>query len=601
MARLVIDRRFLALRWRQFAPDLRDTRRTMWTRDFLAGGTIAAVAVPQAVAYAFVAGLPPEMGLVAAALPCAIAALFGSSAHLVTGPTNPTALVLGLSVVAPALAATGQVPIEGVLATGLLCGAMLLAFGLIGVGRVSRFLSDSVVIGFSTGAGILIALRLLPALDPGLSQTGHPEGLAPHSWPVFFDAGRALLDANPRALALAIGTPLAVLGLRRLDPRIPAALIVLTAATLLASGLGWMQGNDAISQVGDIHFVWSTPHLPTARHYNAYTGPAFALALLVTAQSIASARSVRTPHAPRPFDADRELFSQGAGNVASAVLGGMVTSGSLTRSAIAKSSGGQSRLAALTAGLLIALGLPFLSNWMAAIPMSALVGIVFLSGLELIQPAALRRASTTRGDALVLVGTLVATLWIDLIDALYVGVFLSLALLIRRSGRLQITELVETGPARFAEQAIDDRTGETPVVLLHLEGDLNFAVAETLAERLGAIGDRHPAVIVLRMKRVTYLDATVLESLRRATQHLARGGTRFLLCGLTEDQLSVLAGTELADQLGDKGLLAAGPRLFDGFEQAIRRAQELAHSDPGASEPPWRTQPTADPDSGSTA
>lgn len=575
-------------RWRQFAPHLHGTTAGMVPSELLAGATIAAIAVPQAIAYAFVAGLPPQMGLIAAALPCALAALFGSSPHLVTGPTNPTALVLGLSVVAPAVAATGHVPIQAVLATGLLCGAMLMAFGLLGVGRVSRFLSDSVVMGFSTGAGILIAVRLIPALDPNLQATSHPGGFAPHSWPVFYDAGRALLAASPEAVALALFTPAAVLALRLIGPRVPAALIALAGVTVATSFLGWTDLGGPLAVVGPIDFGWSKPHWPTDTQFNPYTGPAFALALLVTVQSIAAARSVRSPGTSQRLDPDRELFSQGVGNVVSGLWGGMVTSGSLTRSAIARSSGGQTRLAALTSGALIAVGLPFLSSWIAPIPMAALVGIVFLSGVQLIQPTALRRATTTRGDALVLLGTLLATLWIDLVNALYVGVFLSLALLIRRSGRLQISELIETEPGRFAEQEIDPLTGETAVVLLHLEGDLNFAVAETLSEHLDQIARHCPSVVVLRMKRVTYLDATVLESLRSATQNLAQGGTRFLLCGLTHEQLKRLEGTELARSLGEKGLLPAGPRLFDGFEQAIQRARELVAGE--NSDSPWRTR-----------
>lgn len=573
----------------RFAPDLRGTRRETIGNDLLAGLTVAAIAVPQAVAYALVAGLPPQMGLIAAALPCAVAALFGSSPHLVTGPTNPTALVLGLSVVAPVVASTGRVPIESVLATGLLTGGMLVAFGLVGVGRVSRFLSDSVVIGFATGAGLLIALRLVPELAPGLAPSPHPGGFAPNSWPVFVDAARALTDAGPRALGLAIGVPIAVLIVRRIDRRLPGALIVLGAATLLSESLGWSRGEHALARIGDVAFQWTAPSLPHDVHFGAFVGPAFALALLVTVQSVASARSVPPVGAPLQLDADRALFAQGAGNLVSSLLGGMVTSGSLTRSAIARSAGGRSRLAALSAGIAVAIGLPFLAPLIRPIPMAALVGLVFLSGIELIRIPALRRAATTRGDAMVLISTLLATLWVDLVQALYVGVFLSLALLIRRSGRLQITELVESGPQRFSEHAIDDQTGGTPVVLLHLEGDLNFAVAQQLSDRLADIGLRGPRVVVLRMKRVTYLDATVLESLRASVERLGEKGTRFVLCGLTPEQLEMLDGTELVDLLGDEGLVRSGERLFEGFEEALRQARRLAANETDETDrAPWR-------------
>lgn len=554
--------------------------------DLLAGLTVAAVAVPQAVAYAFVAGLPPHMGLVAAALPCVAAALFGSSPHLVTGPTNPTALVLGLSVVAPVVALTGTVPVEAVLATGLLTGSMLVAFALVGVGRVSRFLSDSVVIGFATGAGLLIALRLVPELAPQLPPSAHPGGLAPSSWPVFVDAARALLQAGPRALALAVGTPIAVLLIRRLDRRLPGALIALAGATLISEGLGWSRGSAPLARIGEVMLRWSAPSLPADVNYGALVGPAFALALLVTVQSVASARSVRPSGAPFRLDADRELFGQGAGNLLSALFGGMVTSGSLTRSAIGRSAGGYSRLAAVSAGGVILLGLPFMGAVIRPIPMAALVGVVFLSGIELVRPSLLKRASTTRGDAMVLLATLLATLWIDLVEALYVGVFLSLTLLVRRSGHLQMTELVESTTGRFGEVAMDDDTGRSSVVLLHLEGDLNFAVAQELADRLAEIGRHRPDVVLLRMKRVTHLDATVLEILREAVTRLGEKDTRFVLCGLTDDQLALLDGTELAGALGDEGLVRSGTRLFEGFEEALSQARKLAGEAGGTV--PWR-------------
>lgn len=554
----------------------------MLGHDLLAGVTIAAVAIPQAVAYAFVAGIPPEMGLLAAALPCAVAALFGSSPHLVSGPTNPTALVLGLSIVAPAVALAGRVPIEAVLATGLLVGVMLIGFALLGVGRVSRFLSDSVVIGFATGAGLLIALRLIPELAPDLAPSPHPGGFAPSSWPVFADALRALGHAGPRAIGLAIGTPLAVLLLRRIDRRLPAPLIAIAGATGLALALGWNEGARPLARVGTVVLGVPALQLPGDVAYGPLIGPAFAIALLVVLQSIAAARSVRPIHGPFRLDADRELFSQGASNLVSALTGGMVTSGSLTRSAIGRSAGGQSRLAALAAGCLIALGLPFMGPLISPIPMAALVGLVCLSGIELIQPRALRRAATTRGDALVLVATLTATLWIDLVQALYVGVFLSLTLLIRRSGDLQMVELVQGVGGRFREIPIDAASGATPIVVLHVEGDLNFAVAQKLVDRLADIGRHRPRVILLRMKRVSHLDATVLEALRDSVTRLRARGTRFILCGLTGDHVALLEDTELAAALGEEGLVPTGARLFEGFEEALRRARAFGGEGPDA-------------------
>ena len=228
--------RSLPPRFLAFAPNLGGVRRADLRFDAIAGLTVAAVAIPQAIAFAWVAGLPAEMGLMAAALPCAAAAFFGSSPHLVTGPTNPTALLLHSSIVMPALAVSGAVPLGQVLATGLLVGLMLMGFGLLGLGRTSRFLSDSVIAGFVAGTGLLIALRLLPELNPGLVPTPQAGGFIPHSWPAIQDAARAVVGADPRALALA--TAVIIPALRRVDRRFPAALVGLGAVSLASHFLG---------------------------------------------------------------------------------------------------------------------------------------------------------------------------------------------------------------------------------------------------------------------------------------------------------------------------------------------------------------------------
>jgi SulP family sulfate permease len=220
---------------------------------------------------------------------------------------------------------------------------------------------------------------------------------------------------------------------------------------------------------------------------------------------------------------------------------------------------------------------PLLGSALALVPLPALVGLVVLSGLQLVNPRALRRASGTRADKAILLATLVATLSIDLVQALYAGVFFSLALLVRRAGSLEMVEIVRAGNGRFREIPLDERTGTTPAVLLHLQGDLNFALAAELADRLRQVSDRAPRVLVLRLKRARYLDATVLEALRVAIEALRARGTTVLMCGLTEELAQVLESSEIAEAVGPDALLRAGPRLFEGFEQALGRARrELA-------------------------
>jgi SulP family sulfate permease len=264
----------------------------------------------------------------------------------------------------------------------------------------------------------------------------------------------------------------------------------LAAVSVGTALLGWDAGPNALPGIGEFASAWTSASALDVPDLKHVAQPAFAIAILVTLQSVAAARSVRPP-AGSGLDPDRELFGQGAGNIVSALVGGMVTCGSLTRTAVARSAGRRSRLTAVVAGGVILVGLPGLGLVVNAVPMPALVGLVVLSGIELVDPRALRRAATTRGDALVLRATLGSTQWIHPVQALYVGLFLSLALLVRRSGDLQIVELVRSPNGRFRE--IDEQTGSSPAVLLHLKGDLNFAIAGDLSDRLVEVGcHAHP-------------------------------------------------------------------------------------------------------------
>lgn len=562
-------------RARRFLPGLEGASRATLLPDLLAGLAVAAIAVPQGMAYALVAGVPIEMGIWAAALPCVVGALLSSSPYLVTGPTNPVSLVLGLSVVGPVVAAGGAVPIETVLAISLAAGALLAGFGVLGLGRASRFLSDPVICGLAIGVGILIALTQLPAAagsEPGVRVT---PSLLPTAWPILESGVRALAGIDARSAALAAGVPLAVLALRRLGPRLPGALIALGAAAGAAWLLGWATGPDAVRTLDAAAVTWPVLHVPRPFDPATVGPPALAIALLVTVQSTAAARTLALVSEGPKLDPDRELFAQGAANVTAALVGAIPTSGSFTRSALARSAGGRSRVAPLASGAAVLALLPVLGEVIVHVPLSALAGLVILSGLDLINVGSIRRAAATRGDAAVLAVTLGATMWLDVVQAIYVGLFLSLALLVRRGGRLQIVEIVRAGGQRLREIGLDAHTGSTPAVLLHVEGDLNFAVAQELADRLEEVGSRGPEVIVVRVKRALHIDATVIEALRRVAEELRAEGITLILCGLTDRMAALLERTELADALGPEGLLRAGPRLMEGFERALHRTRTL--------------------------
>ncbi len=569
-------------RLRRFLPDLSGVSSRGLGSDAIAGLTVAAVGIPQGMAYAMVAGLPLEMGLLAAGLPALVAAFFGSSPYLITGPTNPTALVISAAVVAPALAAGGGAPTHQVLAIGLIAGFILMGFAVFGLGSASRFLADSVVRGLSVAVGLLVVLGQLAAAT-GLPRSGGDGWpLVPQVWPILVDALRMLFSLDVRTFVLLAGVPLFVAGFRVLDARLPGGILALAGAALLATVLGWDEGPAALSTLEAAGSVWPILQFPILGD-PSLGAPALAIALLVTAQSLGASRSTGVSATRglagssrhRRIDFDRELFGQGAANVTAAFIGAMPSSGSFTRSSLARRSGAQSRATAAISGLVVLLLLPVLGDLLSRVPLAALAGLVLLTGIDLVNPAGIRRACTTRGDTGVFLVTVGAALWLGIVEAIYAGLFLSLALLVRRSGRLQMVEIVRAGRDRVREIPIDERTGTSPAVVLHLEGDLNFAVAGELADQLRTIAERRPRVLILRLKRARHLDATVLEGLRRVFEDCTDAGTTPILCGLQPETADLLAQTEVGRLLGREGLLETGPRLFEGLERAYARAREM--------------------------
>ncbi|MCG8591449.1 MAG: SulP family inorganic anion transporter [Proteobacteria bacterium] len=573
--------RAMGRRLLSFGPHLRGAGRDTLAPDALAGITTAVLALPQGLAYALVAGLPPAMGLLAAGLPCLVAALFGASRGLVTGPTNPTALLIGATVVAPAIAAGGDAALGTVLMVGALAGLVLVGFALLGLGGAARFLADPVVVGFTSGAGLLIALGQVPT---SLGVVIDPVDV---NWPpvaaALDHARQAVLACDPRALAVAAVVPVWMWGLRRIDPRIPGALLSLAFATGLAYSAGWTVGPEALVRLGELERVWPTWSF-SAADPRPLAPAALALALLISVQSIAAARAFgrRGGSEGASADPDRELFSQGVANLVAAGVGAMPVSGSLTRSAVAVSSGARSRVAAALAGLCVLFLVPSLGSLLANLPLAAVSGLVIFTGLDLVSRKALRRASLTSGDAAVLWGTFATTLALGLMEAVYVGIFLSLLLLIRRAGKLRLSELVHVGSESLREIPLDDQTGRTPVVVLNLEGDLSFAVAPALSDAIAMLGQRQPKVVVLRLKRVQHLDATALEVFRRGATRLHADGVRLILCGITATQQEALQGSELMRVLDQADVLPEGDRLAEGLLRAIRAARSsLPQLSPG--------------------
>ena len=444
----------------------------MLQKDLLAGLTVAFVALPQCMAYALLAGVPPQYGLYAFMVASIVGSLAGSSRHLQTGPTNASSIVA-----ASALAAyAGRDDFIAImLLITLLAGLFQLTLGLLKLGNLTQLVSRSVLLGFISGAGVLIVANQIPNLL-GLPSKGSVSVVGQIGYVV-----SSLGDTSSTVLALGVGTFLVALLLTKVSPKTPAGAPLLPAyllAILGAAGAVAYFGlhEDGVRVVGNIPASLPPLSMPAfSWDLIQDVGPgAVALALIGLTEAFASAKSVASFSGDR-IDTNREFIGQGVAKIAVAFLSGLPVSGSLTRSALTYQAGAVSKAAqvfssVLLAGLLFALG-PVTRY----IPVASLAGILLIIAVKMVRWEHVKLAVTaTRSDAVAFSATFSAALLLPLADAIYVGVGVSLALFLKRARVPRVVELVYNGKNGFSEVADADERPCPEVAIVHVERAVVF-------------------------------------------------------------------------------------------------------------------------------
>ncbi len=561
--------RYLASRYFPFV-DLRTYRSRDLPRDLMAAVALVFMTVPQGVAYAIIAGLPPAMGLYAAAVPAVVGSLMRSSRHVVTGPTNAVSLLVGAAVAAQ----VGGTPAEIGVTLAFTVGLLQLFAGLVRIDALVDYISNAVFRGYMTGAAVLIFVGQLPNVTATAGATGDLVTMM-RVW--LSD----IASTNGLSVGLAIGTAVAVLGLRRIDPRIPGAILALVGGIALdavvdlrAHGLK-LVSDLTMAPTGFVPFT-----VPNFAAMSDLFQAALACAVLSLVESSAAARAIAARTAQR-LDIAAEFSGQGLANVAAGLFGGYPVGGSLTRSVLNERAGAVSRLSGAASGVLMLLVLLFLGPFVDRTPIASLAGLVLVVATDLIDRPRIRRVLYgTTSDRIAFVVTLVGTWMLPLDKAIYVGIAISLVLFLRRARLLAVREMVVGDDGRFQE--IDPKPGGAvhrcgAIRILNVAGPLFFAVAGELeAALIAAASEPGVRVVVLRMRQAQDLDATTVAVIEATRDRLAREGKRLVLLGMREAAIEQFERTGAAERIGRENLFAAQPGWFIAMESALARALELA-------------------------
>ncbi len=547
-------------------------RRADLAHDAVAAVAALFVAVPAGLAYATIAGLPPAAGLYASAIPTVVGALFRSSRHVLAGPTNAVSLLVGAAVLRP----IGADPMSIALTLALMVGLFQTAAGLLRLGTLVDYVSSSVVLGYITGAGVLIGAGQLY----NVTGTRGPRGRLHETLLGWF---ATVGHADWLALTVALSTVAAVIVLRRLKRalpfRLPTPIVVMTAALLSVVALDLdARGLRVIADLAPIQRGLPRPSLPSFRGFAELLPVAIAISVLSLIESSAVARSIAARTGQR-LDASTDFFGQGLSNLAASVFGGYPVSGSLSRSALNERAGAKSRWAGVLTGCFMIGVLLLVGPMLDRTPIAALAGLLLVVAYDLVDVKKIRQTvRASPGDALAFVATLLGTWLLSLDVAIYLGVGLSLVLHLRQARLLVARDLVVHEDGLLVERSLGTMTGAcTRVRILHVEGRLFFAAAGELQTLLDeALRADSLRVLIVRLKRAPGLDASTAAVFASAAEAARLNGKSLLLAGMGPGAMRVLERSEAARAIGAENLFPAQNRWFAALDAARQRALGLA-------------------------
>ena len=543
--------------------------------DFLAGITVAAVAVPQAMAYAMVAGLPAEYGLYTAIVMTAVGAIFDSSRQLINGPTNAISIAV-LSAIAM-VEGTGP-KVEAAVLLAFMVGAIQLGITLLRLGDLTRYISHSVILGFTAGAGALLVLDQLKNLLGMKSAGGAHDHFLLRFWRTMTEGGGIHFETA----TVGLGTIAFILALRWLKARIGMKLLpdLLIAVGVAATAVAWL-GLDqrGVSVVGEIPGKLPSFAMPVLddAEIRAFSTSAFAIAVLGLLEAIAMAKAIAAQTGQR-LDMNQQCLSEGLANFTGSFFQCIPGSGSLTRSAINQQAGASTQWSGVVSAGAVALIMMVFAPYARFIPRAALAGILMLSAWRMVDRRALfYHVRATRFDAAIVVTTAVAAIAISIEFCVLIGIFMSFMLAVPRAGRMLLTEFVVA-----ADGGIHERLPEDPrctrMLIFGLEGELFFGATGNLEQHFREMESRvgeKTRVLVLRMKRVRNPDAVGLTLLESFLDRMRGRGIALVLCGVRADLQHVMARTGLIERLGEKELFLEQPVRMTSTMLAIRHAYTL--------------------------
>jgi SulP family sulfate permease len=463
--------------------------------------------------------------------------------------------------------------LEFVLALAILAGFFKLLFGILKLGSITRYISNSVLVGFLTAAGILIiAGQAGNLVGVTLSKSGD-------LWGIISSFIGNLKEFNPFSSIIGLGSIIILLLVRKLNKKLPASLFTIFIASILVFFAGW--GDNGVRLVTDYGLPQELGlrfHIPDVTLNEFFTlgisGMAVALFGLMETVSIAKSMSQMTGDR---LDPSKEMIGQGLASFLGGFFYCMPSSGSPSRTVINVVNGAKTRFSAIISGLSVLIFLLLFSRWIGLIPLPALAAIVIVSSAGLINfdLISLTWQSSIQSRIAMLI-TFISTLVLPLEYAIYLGVLSTILIYLGQSSHLQLNYILEDENGQFIEKSLDKIEGQYPsIAILNVEGDLYFAAIESLQEQVERILNTDVRVLILRFRRTHLLASTGVVALNQMIRTAHEKNVEILFCGVHDEIQETLESGGVIRRIGPSHTFIANDIIFDSTQRALEKAKEI--------------------------
>ena len=563
-------------------PFVGELRRYSWAKfraDLVAGATVTLVSIPQAIGFSLIMNLPPTPVIVSVIIGGFVGSLFFSSRHHVFGPTSSISLIVAATIAANS--SIGLKPLQLAVYLAFLIGVIQLLAGLLNFGEITKFISRSVVVGYSTGIGILLMASQLHNLLGYEVEQG--QNFSTNVLQALFDLGTARV--YPWAIGIGLLTFAIFWTVRRLRPRWPEALIGLAVLGIAAkiftlyhpTHIPFRMVRDEGALTAIVPAFAGYPFGPKRIHLLpelAVTAIAISILGMLEAASITKGLAAKSGQKIEP---NQELIGMGAANIACAFFGAVPGSSSFARSAVNYQSGAATQVSSMLSSAVVLVVLTFVTPVFNFIPVAALAAHLIRVGIKMINWHQIRiSCRSTPSDLVVFVVTLGSCLFLKLDTAIYVGIGVSLALFLRKTSTPTLVEYAINESGNLAELRDPNQRPHPQISIIHVEGELFFGAADLFQEQVRSLAEnQNIRVFILRMKNARHLDASTVMAMENLHDYLTQTGRHLLISGSSPEVTRVLENSGLLRQIGRENIFPAEANATMATRNALKRAKEL--------------------------